>query len=236
MTETNTKTETKTIDRAEVKVVTVKQIANFLVNRFNGIVSAFEATQNKVGAIFATIEYHKPIKMRKFHRTAKTADGKKVANPYSAIFAVGKMTVQFNSIWENKVANQVERKDGVKTDWTPDKKRSNGIENYLDSRVVCHKIKETVETFYLNYSPIEYLGKTVYVDENGTVVDYSEIAEYHQTKSKVSKENEAKKHGLTVETDVYIQQMKIENMTNVAIFKKNFKITKEEIKPPVSAS
>ena len=227
--------ESKEIERAEVKVVTIKQFADFMVNRFNGIVSAYEETQKKVGAIFATMEYNRPIKMRKFHRTAKTADGKKVANPYSVIYAIGKMSIQFNFIWQNKVDNKVERVGAEKTDWKANDFRNNGIVNYGKSRVVCHKINEGIETFYLNYSPVSYIGDTVYKDKNGNVVNYSEIAEYIQTKSQASKENEAKKHGLKVEDDVQVRQMKIENITNVSIFQKNFQITKkEEVKATVN--
>ena len=234
--ETKVEKTSQVEDRKEIRIVPIKQLANFLVNRFNGIVSAYEKTQNKVGAIFATIEYNRSITMNKTHRTATTIDGKKVKNPYSAIFASGKISVQFNSIWENKVTNQVKRKDGVKTDWKPDEKRANNIVNYLNSRVVCHKIKDGIETFYLNYSPIAYIGEIVYKDENGNILNYSDIKGYMKKKSEASKKKEADKHGLKVEDDVQIRQMKIENITNVSIFGQHFQVSKEEVETPVTSS
>jgi hypothetical protein len=196
-------------------------LANLLVNRFNGLTSIFEPKGDKLGMRFATISFRKPMKMRKNHRTAKTADGKKVKNPFleNGVFEVGKIRIDVNAIWENAVNNKVGRlNDGEKGDFEADKKRSNGILNYLDSRVVCHKIKEQIQTFYLNYIVADYIGETKYEDADGNPLDYADLAEYHQVKSQASKQREADKHGLEVEKDVQIRQMKFENITTLSIF------------------
>ena len=161
------------------------------------------------------------MKMRKNHRTEKNAAGKKLRNPFleNGVFEVGKIRIDLNAIWENAVNNKVGRENnGEKGDHEADKKRSNGILNYLDSRVICHKIKDTIETFYLNYIVADYIGETVYVDGDNNPLDYADLAEYHQVRSMESRQKEATKHDLTVETDVQIRQMKFDNITTLSIF------------------
>jgi len=211
------KTTVKTEEKMVINAIKQKTLANFLVNSFNGIISVWEEQGAKLGSVFATIQFRKPMKMRKFHRIAKTADGKKMKNPYlENVFEVGKVLINFNYIWENVVDNQVKRTDGIKTDWTPDKKRANGIENYKESRVVCIHPKKG--TFYLNYKVEKYLENTRYVDKDNNEYDYSEIQEYHQKPSRESKEKEALKHGLKIENDPQVRQMKFDNITLLSIF------------------
>jgi hypothetical protein len=124
-------------------------------------------------------------------------------NPFWGLplFQKYSMTVRSNIIWLNAVNNQVERKDGVKTDWTPDKQRANAIENLMDSRVCCVKTKDDTTTYYLNYVCHKYNTDVVYYDGDGNVVDYNMINKFMKRPSKKSKEREARKHGLTVATD-----------------------------------
>ena len=212
--------ETKTTKIARpIAVLPITALANTLVNRFKGFISMTEPQRNAVGMRFATICFKKPMKMRKFHRTEKTADNKKLPNPYiNNAFEVGKISIDLNAIWQNAVNNKANRENGEQGEFEANKTRNNGILNYLDSRVVCHKIKETVETFYLNYIVADYIGETVYVNSDNETLDYADLAEYHSQKSQASKEKEAKKHDLTVETDVQIRQMKFENITKLSIF------------------
>lgn len=198
-----------------------EKMANTLVNRFNGLVAIDEKQGSKIGMRFATISFRKPMKMRKFHRTIKGDDNKKLPNPFleNGVFEVGKIRIDVNAIWENCVNNKADRvaPEGS-VDFEANKKRSNGIENYNDSRVICHKIKDEVETFYLNYIAADYIGETTYVNSDNESLDYADLAEYHSKKSFDSKKKEADKHGLTVETDVQIRQMKFENISALAIF------------------
>ena len=214
-------TVTKTKTARPIAVLTFLALANTLVNRFKGFISMTEPQRNKVGMRFATISFKKPMKMRKFHRTEKDANGKKVKNPFleNGVFEVGKIRIDLNAIWENAVNNKADRVgEQGSVDFEADKKRSNGIQNYLDSRVVCHLQKQDKETFYLNYIVAEYIGETQYVDGDGNSLDYADLAEYHQKPSIESRQKEADKHGLTVETDVQIRQMKFDNITKLSIF------------------
>lgn len=201
-------------------------LAATLVNRFNGFVAIDVKQGDKLGKRWAYISFHKPMKMRKFHRTEKTDLGKKLPNPFlddNNVFEVGCIKLDLNTIWENMVRIKADKVgENGSVDFVPNKTRNNGILNYLDSRVVCHKIKDDNETFYLNYVVAEYVGETTYVNKDNETLDYADLAEYHQKKSYNSLKNEADKHGLTVETDVQIRQMKFENISKLAIFGTNF--------------
>jgi hypothetical protein len=212
-------TETKTNVIAKTMIPFIA-LANTLVNRFNGFKSIEEVQGPKLGMRFATISFRKPMKMRKFHRTEKNDMGKKLPNPFFGnVFEIGKISIDLNAIWENCVNNKADRQgENGSIGFEANKKRSNGIENYDGSRVVCHKIKDAIETFYLNYVVANYIGETKYVDGDNNPLDYADLAEYHQTKSYASKKHEADKHGLEVENDVQIRQMKFENITELAIF------------------
>lgn len=214
------KTETVAITRLDHKA-----LANTLVNRFNGFKGITEEKGHKVGMRFATIAFRKPMKMRKKHRTEKDENGKKLANPFleKGVFEVGKIRIDVNAIWENAVNNKADRvtPEGS-VEFEAQKKRTNGIQNYLDSRVVCHKDKDGKETFYLNYIVADYLGETVYENCDGERLDYADLEEYHQKKSYDSKKREADKHGLEVEEDVQIRQMKFDNITMLSIFGLHF--------------
>lgn len=212
----STATQTRPITR-----LTHKALADTLVNRFLGFVAIDEPVGSKIGKRFASITFRKPMKMRKNHRTEKDDNNKKVVNPFLAkgVFEVGKILLDLNAIWENSVNNKADRvaPEGS-VDFVADKKRSNGIENYGDSRVVCHKIKDGIETFYVNYIVFDYLGDTVYEDGDGNTLLYAELAEYHQKPSHKSLKREADKHGLEVENDVHIRQMKMANIRMLSIF------------------
>jgi hypothetical protein len=235
----------KTIAKTDVRPITRLAhvpLANTLVNLFNGYKGLTEAKGPKIGMRFATICFKKPMKMRKFHRTAKNDAGKKLANPFFGnAFEVGKISIDLNAIWENCVNNKAERQgENGSVEFEAKKTRNNGILNYNDSRVICHKIKEEIETFYLNYIVANYIGETVYVNADNEPLDYADLAEYHQQKSQASKQKEADKHGLNIENDVQIRQMKFENITKLAIFGTDFVPIVEETvvvdtKTPVSA-
>lgn len=210
-------------------------LANTLVNRFKGFKRLDQKQGNQLGKLWAVIAFKKPMKMRKYHSTEKGADGKKLRNPFwdfendeAKVFEVGKLQVEFNAIWQNKVANVRNRVGGVDTGWKPDEVRSNGIENYCKSRVVCfHPNYEG--RFYLNYIVSKYLEETTYVNENGEPVNYDDVAEYHSTKSEESKQKEADKHGLTIEDDVQIRQIKFDNIRYLRIFGLEYRIIDEII-------
>lgn len=234
----------KTVTKTAVAktLVTFLQLANILVNRFKGFTAIDEKQGDKLGKRWAYINFRKPMKMRKFHRTEKTEEGKKLPNPHNEnVFEIGRIKIDLNAIWENMVRIKADKMgENGSVGFTPDKKRSNGILNYLDSRVVCHKVKEEMETFYLNYIVAEYVGSTKYVNADNEPLDYADLAEYHQTKSRASLQKEATKHGLTVETDVQIRQMKFENISSLAIFGVHYvpQVSATEIvdvKSPVSA-
>jgi hypothetical protein len=236
-------TATKTAEARQISMLEHPALANTLVNRFNGFTSIVEPKGDKLGKRWAYITFRKPMKMRKFHRTLKNALDKKLANPFlNNVFEVGKIKLDLNAIWENMVkikADKVGEKGEI--GFVPNKTRNNGILNYLDSRVVCHKIKEEIETFYLNYIVAEYVGETVYVDSDNKPIDYADVAEYHQTKSTASKQKEADKHGLEISNDVQIRQMKFENITKLSIFGTDFVPTESatvivDTKSPVSVA
>lgn len=217
-------TETKTATARPISMLNHVQLANTLVNRFNGFTDLTAEQKGKIGMRFASISFRKPMKMRKFHRTEKNALGKKLANPHlNNVFEVGCIGIQENAIWENCVNNTAERKgENGKVDFEANKTRNNGILNYNDSRVVCHKVKEEIETFYLNYIVHNYIGETTYVNSDNEPLDYADVAEYHQKKSTASLQKEADKHGLDIENDVQIRQMKFENITKLSIFGTDF--------------
>ena len=196
----------RTISTIPIIKATHEVLANQLIDKFDG-----------KGMVFGTIHFRKPMKMRKFHRTEKGDDGKKLNNPYvDNVFEVGTLQVEFNGDWQNKVDNVRDRENGVETEWVADKKRPNGIENYKDSKVVC--INSINNTFYLNYIVMKYVDSTIYVNKDNNILDYDNIKEYHQVKTTQNKLNEAMKHGLTTSTDPQIRQIKIENIESLRIF------------------
>ena len=219
--------ETKTSKAIEVTgktLISFMALAATLVNRFNGFTAIDEIKGDKLGKRWAYINFRKPMKMRKFHRTEKNELGKKLANPFVGnVFEIGRIKIDLNAIWENMVRIKADKVgDNGEIGFVPNKTRNNGILNFMDSRVVCHKIKEEIETFYLNYIVADYVGKTTYVNSDNEPLDYADLAEYHQTKSRASLQKEADKHGLTVETDVQIRQMKFETISELAIFGVHF--------------
>lgn len=225
------KTETKqNLDFTQIIEKTEEEGANWLVNSFNGFKDMFFPQGPKKGMRFGFISFRKPVKMRKFHRTAKDENGKKIRNPYiDNAFEVGKIRIDLNAIFENCVNNKADRvgeKGAI--GFEAEKKRRNGIENYNGSRVVCHKEKDGNETFYLNYIVSEYVGEVEYQTADGKPLDYAEIEEYHQKKSYESKKKQADKHGLKVEDDVQIRQMKFENITNIKIFGKELRFVDKQ--------
>lgn len=235
-------TAEKTVTRPITRL-THLQLANTLVNRFKGFVAIDEEIGSKIGKRFASISFRKPMKMRKNHRTERDDNNKKVVNPFleKGVFEVGKLLLDLNAIWENSVNNKADRvaPEGS-VGYVANEKRSNGILNYCDSRVVCHKEKDGIETFYVNYIVGYYIGDTVYVDGDGETLNYADLAEYHQKTSYNSKKKEADKHGLSVDNDVQIRQMKMENITMLSIFGVDYVPTesatvKVDTKSPVAA-
>ena len=141
--------------------------------------------------------------------------------------ATERYSIQYllNAIWQNVVDNKREKTDGTETGYKAGTTRSNGIVNYENSRVICHKIKDGKETFYMNYVVLRYLSERIVTDENGDVID-AEWLDGFLSKSKVqqhkSREKEAKKHGIEARFDPQIRQMKMSNIAKIRVFGAEF--------------
>ena len=204
------------------RVITYTELANFLVNKFNGFKGLFEAKGDKVGFKWAYIYFRKPMKMRKNHRTEKV-DGKKLRNPHiDNAFELNYMKIDLNSIYENAIATMQAKTGAEKNGYEGQGFRNNGIENWKGSRVVCWKQMENAIRFYLNYYKAEYPCDTVYEDKDGNILDYADLAEYHSKSSYDSKKKQADKQNWTVDTYVCPKQMMFENITMVSIFGEKF--------------
>ena len=211
------------------RVVTYRQLASFLVNRFNGFKGLFEEQGDKVGFKWAYIYFRKPMKMRKNHRTEKV-DGKKKRNPHiDNVFELNYMKIDLNSIYENAIATMQAKTGAEQNGYEGQGYRNNGIENWNGSRVVCHKQMENAIRFYLNYYKAEYPCDTVYEDKDGNILDYADLAEYHSKASKESKQKQADKQNLTLEAYVCPKQMMFENIIMVSIFGEKMELRAETI-------
>jgi hypothetical protein len=222
-------------------------LANELVNRFKGVqpIILIEITDEhgkliigedelkKRGATFATALVERDLSgsMRATHReTGEDNPFKKTKQGAQTHKAIEKYTIQYllNCIWQNVVDNKRDRVGGVDTAWQANEKRSNGIENYRDSRVVCHKIKDDKETFYFNYIVLRYLTDRIIVDEEGRELDKAYVEGFmsqSKEQKQASRENEAEKHGIAVGFDPQIRQMKLSNISEIRVFGYTFQPT-----------
>jgi len=121
--------------------------------------------------------------------------------------------------WQAIVDRRRTKHGGTETGWKASASRSNGIENSSsDSTVVCEKvIKKTEELrYYVNYLVLRYLTKRVVID-GATGADITEEVSQFVADKTASREREAEKHGIEVDLDPQIRQMKFSNIEEIAI-------------------
>ena len=208
------------------RVMTHEELAQFLVDKFNGFTSIFDNEQRKKGHLFGTIHFRKEMNMRATmpgengKRFAKDSNGKNIPNPFlldgKKVWERGKMTINLNSIYENTVANKQVRTGAEPSDFEANKERANKIQNWRGSRVVC--VRPDLKRLYVNYYDAKYHTDTIYEDDNGNLLDYADLEIYHNKKSYESKEKQATRQGLTVETMVEPRQMKFDSIEMISIF------------------
>jgi len=208
----------------------------------NGRIITNENELTKRGATFGTIVVERdlsggmvkkhretgednPFIDTKISRTTKTATER-----YSA-------QVMLNCIWQNVVDNKREKTEGTETGFQAKEERVNGIVNYLDSRVICHKVKDENETFYLNYVVLRYVTERTVTDENGNDIDIEYLNGFlSKTKAQKdrSRQREADKHGIELEFDPQIRQMKFENIKELRVFNSIFIPSDMKVPAPVT--
>jgi hypothetical protein len=121
--------------------------------------------------------------------------------------------------WQAIVDRRRAKHGGVETGWKASESRANGIQNSSsDSTVVCEKIiQKTAETrYYVNYLVLRYLTKRVVID-GATGADITEEVSQFVSDKTASREREAEKHGIEVDLDPQIRQMKFSNIAELAI-------------------
>jgi len=183
------------------------------------------------GARFIVIDVRKNLAsdMLAKHRETKDdnpfVDTKKAKAKRQAI-EVYTAEHRVNCFWSKAIERAVERTDGTETGWKAKDSRSNRIANYRDSRVCCTKVnKPNVQRFYINYIEWKYLTERQIVDENGTALDTEWLAGFMKTtkaQKQQGREREAAKHGLQVQFDPQIRQMKMDNINAIRIFGKTY--------------
>ncbi len=166
-------------------------IANSIVNDFNGVNRAFlgeeildMAELKKRGCTFATIEVIKPVVTRAKH--AITGD-----KNVPIFFEKFTVEVLLNAIYGNTMNKIIHSKYGSEYNYVPATTRTNKIENYRNSRVICHKKNDGEETFYVNYIVLRYISKRVFIDVDGNVIPESEY-DYLDGFKKTTREQKAK--------------------------------------------
>lgn len=220
-------------------------LANEFVNRFagkepiaiieitdeNGKLIFNEDELKKRGAVFATADVVRDLSDSMAAKSRINGED----NPFKktrqspkikSVFEKYKIQYLLNAIWQNVVDNKRDKVNGIETGYKSKDSRSNGIENYRDSRVVCHKIKDGIETFYINYVVLRYLSERIVVDENGVELDAAYVESFmKQSKEskQQSRETEAEKHGIPANFDPQIRQIKMSNIDNIKVFGVTFK-------------
>lgn len=236
----STKTATNVVNPV-TRPTTHRSLADAVVNQFMGIAPIdltdemgrvlSETELKKKGCVFATIHVSRNMgksKMKATHRITgevnpfvTTGRGKNKKQPTMMAIETYKVSVLLNTIWQNVVDNKVEKTEGIKTGWVANKKKSNGIKQYRDCRVIGNLVKDEDETFYTNYIIFKYLSKRVITDEHGRELD-AEWMDGFATKSKdqkvESEKREALKHGLSVKDDPKYRNMKFENIRFISMF------------------
>lgn len=218
-------------------------LGDLVVNRFMGIAAISvdgligpngqvlsESELKKKGVVFASITVNRNLadSMKAKHSITEevcpfrtTGRGSNKTQPTMVAIEKYKIRVVLNGIWQNAVDNKVAKTDGKKTEWKAGDERSNGILNYRDSRVICHKIKDGHETFYINYIVFDYLTKKVVVDAEGKEYDMEWLDGFmkqSREQKTTSRKVEADKHGLEVKFDPQIRQLKMKNVKFMTMF------------------
>lgn len=204
---------------------TESAISDMIVQQFQGkppiiFVSTKKSEMQKRGATIATLNVRRIFddsNMVKKHRETKEA------NPYLAgqtAIETYRIQVILNCIWQNVLDNRTE-KFGGDTGFEAQKDRTNGIQNYKDSRVICFKTKDNKTTFYVNYIVLQYLTNRELTDGTGNPIDPVFFDGYLKTPAAQKEKNrqaEADKHGLEPEFDPQIRQMKMSNIHSIEVF------------------
>ena len=188
--------------------------------------SVTEADLRKKWATFASIEVEKDL----IDDMLKNSRETKEPNPYigdTRLIETFKMEVMENVIWQNVIDNKREKTDGIDTEYEVKKTRQNRIENYRDSRVVCHKMIDGEERFYISYVVLRYLSERVITDTNGNIVDKEEIKQYLKKtddQKEKSQQKMSEKTGIAVEFLPQIRQMKMSNIKTLKVLNKTFNL------------
>lgn len=181
----------------------------------------------KKGCVFAHLTVVRNLANERY--CLKKVKGTKDPNPLLSPDVVRLETydamVLLNIIWENKVEKLIEQHDGNK-EYKVKEYRSNKIENYKDSRVVCSKDDD----FYLNYVVHSYMDNRKIYDENGRELTPPELEElnglllasYRKEVKVKSAEQQAEKMGIPVEALPDIRQMRMENIGRIRVFERDF--------------
>jgi hypothetical protein len=211
-------------------VLPLEAVANRISNSFHGITPKIlgqleqglvlysELELRKKGCTFATIEVSKDCaKDSQFRATHRITNE---TNPFrkGSRKCIQKFVVQvlLHCYWQKSVESARAKSGGVDTGWQQKAERENGIQNVDFSGVVCHKtIKKTgEERTYINYIVFRYLSPVSYVDENGQELDSNYIQGFWPDEKKVQeyRQREADKHGIQVEFDPQIRQIRLDNV------------------------
>ena len=197
----------------------------------SGKVSFSELALRDKGCVFGTIKVNKDLgksSMKATHRTTgeinpfvATGRGKNKTMPTRKAFEQYSVQVMLNIIWDNSIDNTREATSGIDTGFKSQGFRQNGIQNVGESRVVCQKTVQDEQRYYLNYIVFRYLEDRKIVDENGQELDQNWMkgfADKTDEQVRESREREADKHGIAVEFDPQIRQMRIDNMAEIRVF------------------
>jgi len=120
-----------------------------------------------------------------------------------------------NVIWNNVIRNEQERQGVTDVVFTSDDTKANGVKD-LEG---CRGVGETrAKNPTINYIPMDYLADTRYYDASGRVYTRDELSPWIKGQSQASKQKEADKHGLTIETDKEYRTMRIDNCKAIRVF------------------
>ena len=221
---------TKTISKPVVieRKITSNSIADDMASRITGKLVNFpdlfnpktgqfltEAELVKKGACIVTVKYS--CLQDKTKMVVKNRETKE-PNPYlETTLREQEYQMIVNIVWQSYIDSR-----GEETGYIAQEKRSNGVENYAD----CRAIGKTTEGFKtLNGVIFRVLKKATYTDLQGRELDFNECEQYRKKPSLQSLESEAKKHGLTVKTDVHYSTTRIDNCFALRAFGFEYKPT-----------
>lgn len=222
--------ETKQVQPIIIRT-TIIAIAEMLIQHFRGLAPVMLDTVKKseiikkIGCTFATLyvaRVHDDSTMIKKHRVTGEI------NPFlNGRTAVEKYTLQvlLNAIFQNALINRG-------SDYKAEDKRRNGIENVDDSRVICSKIVKGEKRYYLNYIVLDYLTPYTLVDNDGQEIDrdwFDGFLKTPKVQKEANREKTAELHGLDLEVDPQIRQMKLSNIENICVLNYHYRPTEATI-------